>query len=121
MESNRESILKKGYIKIFVLSILLLIAGILVMSYATILLTFAEPQTPGEYDALERWVLTFSTVRALCLQLGMLLFSLSLLMGALVDRTLSEGVRRGMVFTSGFGIVTMGIMMVSIIMIYLPY
>lgn len=115
MESDRESILKKQYMKIFVLSILLLITGIIVMSYANILYTFAEPKTSGEFDALMRWLNTFSTVRALCVQLGLVLFSLSILMGALVDKTLSEGVRRGMVLASAFGILALGISFITII------
>ena len=115
MESDRESILKKQYMKVFVLSILLLITGIIVMSVANILYIFAEPKTEGEYDALYRWLNSLSTVRALCLQLGLVLFTLSILMGALVDKTLSEGVRRGMVLASAFGILALGISFITII------
>ena len=48
MESNRESILKKGYMKVFALSIFLLITGIIIISIGNLLATFADPKTSGE-------------------------------------------------------------------------
>jgi hypothetical protein len=101
--------------KIFVLSIVLLIAGFVVMGYANILYTFAEPKTFGESEALNRWLNTFSIVTALCIQFGMVFFSLSILIGALTDNRLSEGIRKGMVLTSGFGILALAIMSITVI------
>ena len=115
MESDRESILKKRYMKIFALSIVLIITGFIIMSIANILYTFAEPKTPGEAEALIRWLNTLSIVSALCIQFGVVFFSLSILIGALTDNRLSEGIRKGMVLTSGFGILALGIMSITVI------
>jgi hypothetical protein len=115
MESDRESILKKRYMKIFALSIVLLIAAFLIMSVAYMLYTFAEPKTSGELEAINRWMNTLSMVSTLSIQCGMVFFSLSILIGALKDNRLPEGIRKAMVLTSGLGILALGIMSVTVI------
>ena len=114
-ELDRKPLFKKGYMKIFILAVLLLILGIILISVANLIIAFADTDTPAE---IEDFIKTFNTVSAisiLSIQVGIVFFSLSTFVGALVDKTLSEGVRRGMVLASAFGILALGISFITII------
>lgn len=117
-ELDRKSPFEKGYMKIFILSILLLILGIILVSVARLIIAFADLDTPAEAETLLKRVNFVSAISILSIQVGIVLFSLSTFMGALVDKTLSEEVRRGMVLVSGFGILAIGIMMIFTIIIF---
>ncbi|MFX1314168.1 MAG: hypothetical protein ACFFHD_16395 [Promethearchaeota archaeon] len=113
-ELDRKPLFKKGYMKIFILAVLLLILGILLISVTALVITFADPDTPAEYEVFYRTMNTLSTISILSIQIGIVFFSLSTFVGALVDKTLSGEVRRGMVLVSGFGILALGIMMITV-------
>jgi uncharacterized membrane protein YqgA involved in biofilm formation len=100
--------------KIFILAVFLLILGIILTSVANLSVIFADPDTQAEYEAFIKMFSTISTLSILSIQVGIVFFSLSTFVGALVDKTLSEEVRRGMVLVSGFGILALGIMMITI-------
>ena len=119
MESDRKSILKEGYMKIFALSILLLIVGIILVAIGSIwsIIIDEKIDTPWESEAYGDTMMIFATLTTLFLQLGFVIFSFSTFMGALVDKTLSGEVRRGMLFASGFGILALSLMTISIIVI----
>jgi len=101
--------------KIFILAVLLLIFGIILISVARLIITFADPDTQAEYEALNKTLNFVSTISILFIQVGIVFFSLSTFVGALVDKTLPEEVRRGMILVSGFGILALGIMMITVI------
>ncbi|MHA2215991.1 MAG: hypothetical protein ACXACY_08650 [Candidatus Hodarchaeales archaeon] len=65
-----------------------------------------------EYETLLRTLGAISTFTRLTLQLGMVLFSLSTFMGAIIEKTLSDQVRRGMVFASSMAII--GLVLITI-------
>lgn len=100
---------------IFILAVLLLILGIILVSVANLIITFADPDTQAEYEAFYRTLSTLSAISILSIQIGIVFFSLSTFVGALVDKTLSGEVRRGMVLVSGFGILALGLMMFTVI------
>ena len=106
IESYRESVFKKGYIKIFTAGIILIIVGFLTFSLFNMI---PRPSygDPAYYTYLNLMRI-FMSISRLFLQIGMVLFVLSLFIGALTDRTLSENVKRGMIIASGvamFGLV----------------
>ena len=111
-ELDRKPLFKKGYMKIFILAVLLLILGTILTSVANLIITFADTDTPAEIEAFIKTYNTVSAISILSIQVGIVFFSLSTFVGALVDKTLSEEVRRGMVLVSGFGILALGIMMI---------
>jgi len=114
LELDRKPLFKKGYMKIFILAVLLLILGIILVSVTTLVITFADPDTPAEYEVLYKTLNAASAISILSIQIGIVFFSLSTFLGALVDKTLSGEVRRGMVLVSGFGILALGIMMITV-------
>ncbi|MHA2009216.1 MAG: hypothetical protein ACW980_18025 [Promethearchaeota archaeon] len=111
-EIDRESIFEKKYMKIFRLGILLLIIGIILTSISSLYSTFSDADTMEEYETLLRTLGAISTFTRLTLQLGMVLFSLSTFMGAIIEKTLSDQVRRGMVFASSMAII--GLVLITI-------
>lgn len=100
MESEKKIML------IFTLAIILLVVGILlicVRNYCEIYGgNLCSPKTPA----------VLSTVSALYIQLGILFFSLSAFWGGVFDRTLSEEVRKGMIFAAAMGIIALVILIV---------
>jgi len=109
---DRESIFEKKYIKIFGLAIILIIIGIILMSVGRIYTSFTDVDTMEEYEDFIRTLAIISTFTILTLQLGMVLFALSTFMGAIVDKTLSEEVRRGMVFATSMAIIGLVLIMI---------
>ncbi len=103
--SDRESVFEKNYMKIFALSIILLILGIIITSIGKIYAVYAEYESQQEYTDMLRTTVLISTFAVLTLQLGMVLFSLSTFIGAVADKELSRKVRRGMVHASSMAII----------------
>jgi hypothetical protein len=117
IESFREPLLKKGYIKIFTTGTILIIAGFIATSVFSII-PRPSYSDPG-YDAYINLMRAFMSISRLFLQIGMVLFILSFFIGALTDRTLSDNVKKGMILASGvaiFGLVIL--IMYSTVMIY---
>ncbi|MFW9874633.1 MAG: hypothetical protein ACFFG0_16120 [Candidatus Thorarchaeota archaeon] len=105
----RESIIKKGFVKIFILSISLLIFGFVIGSLLTIIpkVSYTEPG----YDEYLYLMRILSSASRLFVQIGIVMFSLALFMGALTDRTLSENVKRGLVVGAGIGMAALVLVM----------
>ena len=114
-EPNSRSTFEKGYMKAFISSIVLLILGIIIMGLGNLLLALADPQSSAEAEMVARTILTFDTSSKFFLQLGMVIFSLSIFLGAVRDTTLSGEVRKGMAAASALGILALGIMMITIV------
>jgi hypothetical protein len=114
-EPIRKSILEKKYLKMFSGSMVLLILGILLMSISSLIVTFGDPQTMEELEAMMRAVNGFLAIANLFLQLGMVLFSLSTFLGAVRDNSLSGETRRGMGVASAIGILALSILLLTII------
>lgn len=112
MESFRGSMLEKSYLKIFALAIFLIILGIIIITVGNLYTTFVEIDTPDEYDDYLKTIGTLGSLSGLTLQLGMVLFSLSAFWGGVVDKTLSEEVRRGLVFAASMAIIALAVVMV---------
>jgi len=98
--------------KIFVLAIFLLIVGIILISVRNLYSTYADPDSPKELEVFFKTRDTLSILSELFLPLGMVLFSLSAFWGGVVDKTLSEEVRRGMVFAASIAIIALAFVMI---------
>ena len=100
-----RKLIRKGYVKIFILSILLFLAGFVVTTVANIIpsLTFVDPG----YDEYLYLITILSSVSILFQNIGIVLFSLATFLGALTDESLSKEVNRAMVIASGIGIVAL--------------
>jgi len=114
-EAFRRFWSEKDYLKIFVVSILLLIVGIILMFARNMYITYADPDTPGEYEDYYRNLASLATFTGLFFQLGMILFAVSTFLGGLRDETLSPEVRKGMIFASSVALVGFVVVMVFII------
>lgn len=92
----------KGYVKIFAVSIILIIIAVFIMSL-TIFLT-QEGLPEEDYDLLmER----LDATHVLLIQIGIGLFSLAIFLGAISNESLSTELRRGMVIAAGVGILAL--------------
>ena len=113
-EAFRKFLSEKDYLKIFVVSILLLIVGIILIFARNMYITYADPD-PGELEDYYRNLNSLATFTALFFQLGMILFAVSTFLGGLRDETLSPEVRKGMIFASSVAMVGFVVVMVFII------
>ena len=113
-EAFRKFWSEKDYLKIFVVSILLLIVGIILSFARNMYITYADPD-PGEMDDYIRNLNSLATFTALFFQLGMILFVVSTFLGGLRDDTLSPEVRKGMIFASSVAMVGFVVVMVLIL------
>ena len=114
-EPIRRSVSKESYIKVFISSIVLLILGVIIASFSSLIIVFADPQTPEAAEFIVAMFASVGILSTLLLQLGMVLFSLSFFLGAVRGDTLSGDVRKGMAVASAIGILALGIMMVTIV------
>lgn len=111
-EAFRRFWSEKDYLKIFVVSILLLLVGVILMFARNMYITYADPSTPSEdYD---RTLDSLTTFISLFFQLGMVFFAVSTFLGGLRDDTLSAEVRKGMIFATSVALVGFVIVMVFI-------
>ncbi|MFX1354781.1 MAG: hypothetical protein ACFFGP_12515, partial [Promethearchaeota archaeon] len=103
--SMSRNLLKKKYVWIFVLSLALMIVGFVITSVANFIppVSFMDPGYE-EYSSLMRNLTTSAT---LFQNLGIVLFTLSIFIGALVDETISPEVKRGMIIASALGIIAL--------------
>jgi len=101
-ESISKSNLTKGYVRIFILCVVLFIIAFILTTIISFLPSdFGDPE-----DYLE---LTgkISSVSTLLQSIGILLFSLSTFLGAITDDRISKEVKRGMAIASAIGIVAL--------------
>ncbi len=110
IESNRISISKKGYIKIFAMGIILLIIGFIVTSVQAFI-----PRPSGFSIAFDDYNLLMRKLSAVSLilqQIGILSLSVSTFVGALVDRELSVEMKKGMIIASSIAILALAFTMI---------
>lgn len=113
-EAFRRFWSEKDYLKIFVVSILLLLVGVILMFARNMYITYADPSTPSEYEDYYRTLDSLTTFISLFFQLGMVFFAVSTFLGGLRDDTLSAEVRKGMIFATSVALVGFVIVMVFI-------
>lgn len=114
-EAFRKFWSEKDYLKMFVVSILLLIVGVILMFARNMFITYADPDTPKKMEFYLKTLNSLATFIQLFFQLGMILFAVSTFLGGLRDDTLSPEVRKGMIFASSVALVGFIVVMVFII------
>ena len=104
-ESSFVSNLKKGYVIVFLVCIILFIVGFIITSMANFIseVDWGDP----DYDDYVLLMTRLSTLSILFQNIGIALFSLSTFLGALADDRLSKEVKRGMAIASGIGIIAL--------------
>ncbi|MFX0004256.1 MAG: hypothetical protein ACFE9C_14550 [Candidatus Hodarchaeota archaeon] len=112
MESDRESILKKFYMKFFLVAIIMLGTGISLVCVRTLFMIYADPGSPEEVEFYMNFTYTLSALMMLLIQLGLALFCFSSFWGAMSDRTLPDNIRRGMVITTSISIISLALFMI---------
>ncbi|MFX0027586.1 MAG: hypothetical protein ACFE8B_00125 [Candidatus Hermodarchaeota archaeon] len=112
MESGRGSILSKSYMKFFLVAIIIMGAGIVLITVRSLFMTFADPQSPEESEFFIYFINTLSSLSMLFIQLGFVMFCFSSFWGAMADGTLSDSIRRGMVFTTSITIIALALLMI---------
>ena len=105
ISNSDRKLIRKGYIKIFILSILLLLAGFVLTTVANIVpsIDYGDPS----YDEYVYSRTILSSASVLVQNIGIVLFSVATFLGALTDESLSGEVKRGLVIASGIGIVAL--------------
>ncbi|MFW9881291.1 MAG: hypothetical protein ACFFG0_50145 [Candidatus Thorarchaeota archaeon] len=92
----------KGYIKVIAISIIIIIVAAFLLSMENFINENAY--TGEEYDLIiERLGATYT----LLIKIGIGLFSLAILIGAITDRSLSTELRRGMIIAAGLGVLAL--------------
>ena len=94
--------IRKGYVIIFISSILLFLAGFVVTTVANII-PRVDYKDPG-FDEYMYLMTILSSASVLVQNIGIVLFSVSAFIGALRDDSLSKEVKRALVIASGIGI-----------------
>lgn len=97
---------------IFFVGLILLIVGVIVVMSSSLYETYADPDTPSEYERLMEALATMRALSVFFLQLGMVFFALSTFMGGVIDESLSPDVRRGCVFASSIAIIGLALLIV---------
>lgn len=105
IESNRTSVLKKGYVKILALGIILLIVGFIISTVA--LFIPIESYSSIKYDDYVFLMRRISAISLIIRQIGLISLSVSTFVGAIVDKELSEEVKKGMVIASSIAILAL--------------
>jgi len=92
----------KGYVRVIALSIIIIMVAAFLLSMESFINENAY--TAEEYDlVIERLGATYT----LLIKIGIGLFSLSILIGAITDGSLSTELRRGMIIAAGLGVLAL--------------
>lgn len=102
--SDRKTI-KKRYVIIFIVGILLFLAGFVITTVASIIPSI-DYGDPG-YDDYRYLMTIFSSTSILVQNIGIVLFVVATFLGALTDESLSKEVKRALVIASGIGILAL--------------
>ena len=105
ISNSDRKLTSKGYVKIFILSILFFLAGFVVITVANIIprISYGDPG----YDEYIYLMTVLSTASVLVQNIGIVLFSVATFLGALTDESLSGEVKRALIIASGIGIVAL--------------
>lgn len=116
-ESSLKSNLKKGYVKIFLVFVIVIIAGFIVRSWTSWIPVpdWGDPV----YDDYQYLMIWLGTLAILLQNIGIALFSLATFLGAISDRNLSKEVRTGLAVASGMGIIALIIFGASFQIVYI--
>ena len=105
ISNSDRKLIKNGYVKIFILSVLFFLAGFVVTTVANIVPRI-DPGDPG-YDEYIYLTTILSSASILVQNIGIVLFSVATFLGALTDESLSKEVKQALVIASGIGIVSL--------------
>ena len=100
---------EKNYVKLFTISMILIIIGIILVTVSSFVETPADYENYDDYIRTIRYLAGFTRLTT---QIGIVLFCLSTFLGAMSDRDLSGEVRRGLVFASAMGSLALSILMI---------
>ena len=104
-ESSLKSTLKKGYVKIFLVFVIVIIVGFIIRSWTS---WIPEPDWVDPiYDDWEYLMIWLITLAMLLQNIGIALFTFATFLGAISDRNLSKEVRTGLAIASGLGIIAL--------------
>jgi hypothetical protein len=111
-----HTVFKKGYIKLFLIALSILMCGLVIM---TIISIIPQPSylDPG-YENYQNIVKINSALAKLFVEIGLVLFSVSSFIGAITDRDLTDNVKRGMMIASGISILGLTIVFLYPIILY---
>jgi hypothetical protein len=104
-ETSFRSNLKKSYVKIFFICIIIIIVGFIIRSVIGYIpdVDFGDPGYEEYVNLME----ILATTSILLQNTGISLFSLATFLGAVSDGTLSKQVRRGLAIASGIGLIAL--------------
>ena len=99
---DRQTVLKRGYVKIFITAFIILFCGFVVISIASFIPrpSYSDPDY-GDYQNLIRSV---SVLAKLLIEIGLSLFSVSSFLGAITDANIADNIKRGMMVASGISV-----------------
>ena len=105
ISNSDRKLIKNGYVKIFILSILFFLTGFVVTTVANIIPNISHGD-PG-YDEYAYLMTILSTASILVQNIGIVLFSVATFLGALTDESRSKEVKQALIIASGIGIVSL--------------
>ena len=112
MESDRGLMLSKLYVKFFLIAMILLATGISLVTVRALFITYADPGSAEEYEFFLNFINTIATLSMLFLQLGFVMFCFSAFWGAISDGTLSDNIRKSMIFTASIAVISLALIMI---------
>lgn len=115
-ELSLKSSIKKGYVRVFLIFIILVIVAAILLSTVS-LIPDVDWGEPG-YDAYLDLTNNLTTISVLLQNIGITFFSLATFLGAITDQNLSIEVRKGMIIASGIGVIALLVIGASFQMIY---
>ena len=116
-DSSLKSNLKKGYVKIFLVFVIVIIVGFIIRSWTS---WIPEPDWGDPlYDDWEYLMTWLGALAILFQNIGIAFFSLATFLGAISDKNLSKQVRTGLAVASGMGLIALIIFGASFQIIYL--
>lgn len=98
-------LITKGYVKIFISSISLFLAGFVITTIAAIIPSI-DYGDPG-YEGYVYIMTILSSVSSLVQNIGIVLFTTAAFVGALTDDSLSKETQRALIIASGIGIIAL--------------
>ncbi len=112
-----KSNLKKGYVIIFLIFVLLIIVGAILLSI-TSFIPSVDWGDPG-YEDYVTLINNLTTSSVLLRNIGITFFSLSTFLGAITDQRLSKEARTGMIIASAIGVIALLVLGASFQIIYI--
>ena len=109
-EQDRESLLKKHYVKIFISAFCILFSGFVVITVVS-LIPRPSYGDPG-YSDYPTLMQNSYIIAKLLIEIGLALFSISSFLGAITDKSIADNVKRGMMIASGISILGLVIVFV---------